>query len=243
MIDQRKISGGIEGAARAALTATVLPASIICAVIVAPRPVMAEAPAAPVSVIRTEYDGNQQNRLNAAFRAYQDGDIAAASFGYQTVLQAYPDNRDALLGLAACALAQDDAQSAVNLYRRILRAFPQDILAMAALFSLQQERQGEVALRQLLSRQPDEPYLHALLGQHQAMQARWPEARRAFSIARQIEPANPVYALNLAISLDRMGRRQQALEHYRATLRLVEQGASDLDMRPVVRRMLTLRRQ
>ena len=70
-----------------------------------------------------------------------------------------------------------------------------------------------------MAQQPDDPFLHHALGQLQAAQARWPEARRAFAAARRVDPANPVYALNLAISLDRMGQREEALNYYRATLK------------------------
>ena len=223
----------------------VLSATLACFVVsfTIAHPVSAEPVSGPIKVIRTEIDGSQESRLNSAYRAYQAGNTGAARSGYEEVLRAYPDNRDAMLGLAACALTEDDVKSAAGMYRRILRAFPRDILSAAALIGLQQERQGETVLRELLSRQPDEPYLHAVLGRLQAAQARWPEARRAFSAARRIDPANPVYALNLAISLDRMGRRQEALEHYRTTLQLVERSASRLDIRPVIRRILALRGQ
>ena len=207
------------------------------------RPALAEPDPGPIKVIRTEIDAGHENRLRAAYRAYQGGDLAAARAGYEDVIQVYPDNRDAMLGLAACAITEGDVRSAAGMYRRILRAYPQDVLSAAALIGLQQDRQGETALRQLLSRQPDEPYLHAVLGGLHAAQGRWPDARRAFSAAHRIDPANPVYALNLAVSLDRMGRRREALEHYRTTLALTEQSASNLDIRPVIRRILALRGQ
>ena len=205
------------------------------------HPVPAEPVSGPIKVIRTEIDGSHENRLTTAYRDYQAGNIRTARSGYAEVLQAYPDNRDAMLGLAACAVVEGDVKSAVSMYLRILRAFPQDVLSRAALLSLQEDRQGEAVIREFLSKQPDEPYLHAALGRLQAAQARWPEARRAFSSAHRIDPANPVYALNLAISLDRMGQREEALEYYRVTLKLVEQGASSLDIRPVIRRILALR--
>ncbi len=207
------------------------------------HPVLAEPVSGPIKVIRTEVDDSQENRLHAAYRAYQAGNTGAARAGYAEVLQAYPDNRDAMLGLAACAFVEGDVKSAVSMYRRILRAFPQDVLSRAALIGLQEDRQGEAVIREFLSKQPDEPYLHVVLGRLQAAQARWPEARRAFSYAHRIDPANPVYAVNLAISLDRMGQREEALEYYRVTLKLVEQGDSNLDIRPVIRRILALRQQ
>ena len=207
------------------------------------RPALAEPVSGPIKVIRTEIDAGHENRLHAAYRAYRDGDLAAARAGYEDVIQAYPDNRDAMLGLAACAVVEGDVKSAVSMYRRILRAFPQDVLSRAALIGLQEDREGEAVIRELLSKQPDEAYLHVVLGRLQAAQARWPEARRAFSSAHRIDPANPVYALNLAISLDRMGQGEEALEYYRVTLKLVEQGDSSLDIRPVIRRILALRQQ
>ena len=95
---------------------------------------------------------------------------------------------------------------------------------------------------ELLSKQPDNPFLHAVMGRIQAEQARWAEARQAFAVAHRIDPANPVYLLNLAISLDRLGQREEALGYYRATLKLVQQDASDLDIRPVLKRIQSLRR-
>ena len=213
-----------------------------CAVSSAPQPVRAEADSAPISIVRNEVAENKNEQVDTAYRAYQAGNLEAARSGYVEVLQAYPDNRDAMLGLAACAVREGDVKSALSMYQRIIRAFPQDVLSRAALIGLQRNRQGESVIREMLSKQPDNPFLYVTLGQLQAEQARWAEARQAFSAAHRLEPANPVYTLNLAISLDRMGLRDDALSYYRATLKLVEQGASDLDIRPVIRRIQSLRR-
>ena len=243
MTDPRRIPARCTGAWQGSVSLSVVIVFYACAVFAAIRPAVAEPDPAPISVIRTEIDGSRENRLNSAYRAYRAGNIGAARAGYAEVLQAYPDNRDAMLGLAACEFVEGDVKSAASMYRRILRAYPQDVLSRAALIGLQEDRQGEAVIREFLSRQPDEPYLHVVLGRLQAAQARWPEARRAFSAAHRIDPANPVYALNLAISLDRMGQRGEALEYYRTTLKLVEQRASSLDIRPVIRRILALRQQ
>ena len=235
--------GRIENTPGCHLVLTALMVAGVCALFAPFRPATAEPEAAPISVIRTEPGDSHERRLDAAYRAYRAGNCAAARPGYEQVLQAYPDNRDAMLGLAACAVMEGEVKPAADMYRRILRAFPRDVLSRAALVSLQQERQGEAVIKELLARQPDEPYLHVALGQLQSAQARWPEAHQAFSAACQIDPANPVYALNLAVSLDRMGRSQEALEHYRTTLKLVRQSASSLDIRPVLRRVLALKGQ
>ena len=206
------------------------------------RPVWGEADPASISVIRSEAGQNRDGELVAAYRAYQDGNLEAARSGYAQVLQTYPDNRDAMLGLAACAVRQGDVKSAVTMYQRIIHAFPQDALSRAALIGLQRNRQGGPVIMELLSKQPDNPFLHSVMGRILAEQARWAEARQAFSAAHRIDPANPVYLLNLAISLDRLGQREEALGYYRATLKLVQQDASDLDIRPVLKRIQSLRR-
>lgn len=210
-------------------------------------PVLAEPDSAPnhfgpIKVIRAELDAGHEQRLHGAYRAYRDGNPDVAAAGYEDVLRVYPDNRDAMLGLAACALMQGDIPAATGMYRRILREFPQDSLSRAALIGLQQDGQGEALLRELLSKQPGVPFLYATLGQLQAAAARWAEASQAFSSAHRLDPANPVHAMNLAVSLDRMGQREQALQYYRATLKLVEQGKVNLDIRPVMRRIQSLRK-
>ena len=212
---------------------------VVCTTI---HPASAEPEPGPIKVIRTEIDAGHENRLHAAYRTYQAGNPGAARAGYEDVLRAYPDNRDAMLGLAACALMQGDIPSATRMYRRLLRAFPQDTLSRAALIGLQRDRQGETLLREMLSKQPEEPFLYLTLGQLQAAQARWAEASQAFSSAYRIEPANPVHAVNLAVSLDRMGQREEALNYYRVTLKLVEQSNSNLDVRPIMQRIQSLRR-
>ncbi len=212
---------------------------VVCTTI---YPALAAPDAGSIKVIRTEIDAGHETRLLAAYQAYRDGDLTAAAAGYEDVLRVYPDNRDAMLGLAACALMQGEVATAAGRYRRLLRAFPQDHLSRAALSGLQQDRQGEIFVRELLSKQPGEPFLYAILGQLQAAQARWPEARQAFAAAHRMDPTQPGYAMNLAISLDRMGQRAAALKYYRTTLTLVEQGNSSLALRPIMQRIQSLRR-
>lgn len=80
-------------------------------------------------------------------------------------------------------------------------------------------------------------------GAAQAAQARWPQARQAFFEAHRLAPAHPGYALNLAISLDRLGRSQQALHYYHLALDLADRNGADFDAAPVARRIGALLRQ
>ena len=129
-----------------------------CTVSTVLQSVRAEPDPAPISVIRTEVAENKDDQANAAYRAYQAGNLGAAKSGYADVLQTYPDNRNAMLGLAACAVREGDIKTALSMYQRIIRAFPQDTFSRAALIGLQGDRQGEPVIRQLLSKQPDNPF-------------------------------------------------------------------------------------
>lgn len=80
-------------------------------------------------------------------------------------------------------------------------------------------------------------------GAEQAAQARWPQARQAFFEAHRLAPAHPGYALNLAISLDRLGRSEQALHYYHLALDLAERNGADFDAAPVAQRIGALLRQ
>lgn len=220
------------------------PVLVMTAAVVFPAPAPAGGGDGPaqISVVRNEAAEPRDGQVYAAYQAYREGNREQARYGYEQVLRADPDNRDAMLGLAACAVRDGDTRTATSMYRRIIHAFPRDVMSRAALIGLQRDRRGEPVIRELLAGQPDNPFLHLVLGQLLAGQSRWDEARQVFYEARRIDAANPVYTLNLAISLDRLGQRDQALAYYRATLRLVERGASDLDIRPVIRRIQSLRR-
>lgn len=80
-------------------------------------------------------------------------------------------------------------------------------------------------------------------GAAQAAQARWPQARQAFFEAHRLAPAHPGYALNLAISLDRLGRSEQALHYYHLALDLADRHGADFDAAPVAQRIGALLRQ
>lgn len=80
-------------------------------------------------------------------------------------------------------------------------------------------------------------------GADMAAQARWPQARQAFFEAHRLAPAHPGYALNLAISLDRLGRSEQALHYYHLALDLADRNGADFDAEPITRRIGALLRQ
>lgn len=200
----------------------------------------AQAEPGAISIARAATDAPAHSPLQEAYQAYSDGNLTAARRAYEQALAVRPGERDALLGLAACAVEDNDLDLAMNLYARLARRHPQDALAQAALADLarrQGARQDEARLARLLSAAPDQPFLHFILGQARAAQARWPAAQQAFLEAYRADPANPVYALNLAISLDQGGLGDQALGYYYTALSLARDGGHELDTERVIARV------
>ncbi len=182
-------------------------------------------------------------RLDQAYAAYRAGDYAKAESDYRFVLTQEPDNRDALLGMAALALIRGQADEAWGLYRRILELNPRDRVALASLMAIQEDikpLEAERLLRQLLVDAPDAAYLHAALGNLYAAEERWPLAQQAYFEAYHHETDNGDYAYNLAVALDHMGQGQVALRYYRIALDMAEREAVAFEEEAVRRRVRML---
>ncbi|MEX2517471.1 MAG: tetratricopeptide repeat protein [Gammaproteobacteria bacterium] len=179
--------------------------------------------------------------LTSAWNEFQAGNMQAARLLYQTALAEQPDNRDALLGAAAVALQERQPEVAFGYYIKVLRQNPADNVAQAALISLQGAAdpvRHESRIKQMLARDPDAAYLYFTLGNLYATQLRWPDAQQAFFDAYSRADDNADYALNLAISLDRLGQPGAALDYYRRAVLLSEEyQRSSFDVVSVSRRI------
>jgi hypothetical protein len=159
--------------------------------------------------------------LGSAHAAYQAGQLDEAQRLY-TLAAAETRSTDALLGLAAIAVAQNREQDAVQNYREILEREPRNATAQAALLDLTGSTDSlasESRLKTLIDRDPN-PHLYQTLGNLYAEQQRWPEAQTAYFEAFRGAPDNADYAFNLAVSLDMLRQRAAALTYYEKALAL-----------------------
>lgn len=176
-----------------------------------------------IRITRARAPNSLHAMLVAGFDAFERGDDASASAAYRKVLRKRPDDRDALLGLAAVAMRERQWESAANHYLRILRRNPKDSVAQAALIGIRDNLDpalGEGRIKQLLEKEPDAPHLHFSLGNLYSRQSRWIDAERAYFNAYRMDDANADYCHNLAVSLDHLARRSAALTYYRRSLEL-----------------------
>ena len=177
--------------------------------------------------------------LQDAWQAYQRGDFAAASTGYRNVLAQDIRNRDALLGMGAIAQQDGKDQEAQQFYRQVLLLDPRDPVALAAMtfYTTPDSEEAEIRLKQMLANQPRSAALHFALGNVYTDQSRWAEAQQAYFTALALEPGNPQFSYNLAVSLDHLGQGKLAADYYRQTLQLDPAGRSGFDAAQTQRRL------
>ncbi|MFZ6766148.1 tetratricopeptide repeat protein [Undibacterium sp. Di26W] len=193
--------------------------------------------------IRQSSSENKINpTLDGAYQAYITGNSALAKQEYNKVILHEPNNRDALLGLAAIALNQRQAEQAGFFYGKVLDLNPGDPDAIAGLTSLQQGDpvQSESRLKKALSQNPQSGAILFALGNLYAHQSRWSDAQQTFFRAYVSTPNSADYAFNLAISLDRLNQVKLAIEYYKRALKLVENSAGNFNRNDVKQRIKDL---
>ena len=130
------------------------------------------------------------------------------------------------MGLAAIALKKNDTSTAMEYYSTLLQLDPRDPVANAAIINMNSstndDAQSEARLLYLLRLEPNAAHLYYALGNKYAAQSKWPESEAAYFNAYQHDSTSADYAYNLAVSLERIGRPEEAIKYYKAALQLAQ---------------------
>lgn len=175
------------------------------------------------SVQRAEKRDPVSEALERGWMAYQNKDYASSKREYKKVLESEPNNHDALLGIAAVSLQQDEVGTARFIYIKLLERDPRDPHAHAGLANIAQTdgaNLSESKLKQLIEYRPDDAHLQFALGNVYVKKKSWPEAQQAFFNAWKADNSNADYAYNLAVSLDQIGKHREARAYYEDSLKL-----------------------
>ena len=178
---------------------------------------------AAIAITRSRSVDVKDQIVNSAYALYVAGKYNEAESEYRKVLDKLPENRDALLGLAAIAYRKGDIQGAYEGYLKVIKYYPADIAAKSALIGMQggtDPVRSESLIKVMLQENPDAAFLYFTLGNIYAKQLRWAEAQQAFFNAYRIQSSNPDYTYNLAVSLDQIGQTRTALDYYHKALEL-----------------------
>ncbi len=218
----------------------------------APAPATATPPPAPINITRSNFQPQVNAQLTQAYSAFRDGDYYAARALYQKALLDLPNNRDALLGLAAAAVELGDVTGARTSYSKLLELDPRDVLARVGLMDsmpLGDPIETESQLQRLKSEHPEVAQLSFALGNFYASQRRWNEAQAAYydallaAKAQSGSTVSPDFAFNLAVSLDRLNQPEPAYNFYREALEQSRTVNPGFDLRILRDRLDSLERQ
>ena len=199
-----------------------------------PRRIAPVLPAFPESAASVSRAPPQVHpKVAAGYAAYAGGDLSGARSAYEDALREEPANRDALLGLAALDVRSGRYESAEALYLRALQIDPRDGDTQAALIALRSGRSDplvtESRVKILIAADPTAHALRFTLGNQLAAQNRWAEAQQEYFKAYIADPDNADFAYNLAVSLDHLHQRRQALEFYQRAISLGEKRGAGFD--------------
>jgi tetratricopeptide (TPR) repeat protein len=200
--------------------------------------------AAPLRLGRTQETARVPAEVAAGYESLRSGDLAAARRSYAAAL-ASTQSLDAELGLATVEARSGNGNAALARYRKVLELDPRNPTALAGLASLADYSQPyalEAELRSDLASHPQSSALHFALGNLYASQSRWGEAQAEFFEAHRLEPASAEVLLNLAVSLDHIGRSRLAAEYYARALEAAKGRAAQFDPAPVERRLAEIGR-
>ncbi len=198
----------------------------------------------PIEIVKhQDLDRPEFALLQQAYAAYQKADWEKARKLYRQVQKRDPQQRDALLGLAAIARHQNQILQARNYYQILLQMNPKDADSWAGLLSLQEQGgsiEDQAAIKQMIYQDPNAAALHFSLGNSYAAQGQWMDAQQAYFQAYQRETSNGNYAYNLAVSLDHINQVSAAVRYYQLALTLTRNQAVHFDRAQVQARLQRL---
>ena len=177
----------------------------------------------PVRMVRIEAArglvGPPEKELPASRRAAFDRALAE----YVAVQTYNADRPEGRSSLGTLHFERGDLDAATAEYRKALELDPTFVLAYANLADLQRsrgaEQDAEATLREGLARNPKAALLHHALGLSLARQQRTAESLKALGEAMKLAPDNARLAYVYAVALNDAGKRREAMELLRATLK------------------------
>jgi tetratricopeptide (TPR) repeat protein len=196
-----------------------------------------------IQIIHNRIPDRTGELIKSAYAAYVAGNYNDARQAYLGILRDMPDNRNALLGMAAIAQRAEGPDQGARIWMQVLAKYPGDPVATAALINLManQDYTGSTrTIGKLLQEYPHAAFLYFSLGNLHASAFRWPEAQRAFAEASRLEGDNPDYAYNLAVTLEHVGDHRGALGYYKTAADLAQNKPVNFDISVVMSRITAL---
>jgi Tfp pilus assembly protein PilF len=214
----------------------------------------------PIAIKRDEYDFSgvgdsvqvrrvsqqAQDNVTAGYNALVRGDHAMALGFYDRALQQEPRSILAQLGRGAAMQKIGNLNEARTSYERVLRIDPNNREALTNLTVILAEREPGEALKRLQELEREYPSFSPVKAQIGLVYAKLNQLEPALDYLRRavnLTPDAPMYHLNLALVLDRLNRKEQAVVSYERVLAAAAAGrvAPEISVADIERRVRYLR--
>lgn len=214
----------------------------------------------PINLKRDEYDfagvGNAvqvrrvsqqaQDNVTAGYNALVRGDHEMALGFYERALQQEPRSVLAQLGRGAALQKLGKSEEARTAYDRVLKVDPGNREALTNITAIVAEREPGEALKRLLDLERDYPSFSPVKAQIGLVYARLGSFEPALEYLRRavgLTPDAPMYHYNLALVLDRLERKEQAVASYERVLSAASGGrlSPEIPLADIERRVRYLR--
>jgi Flp pilus assembly protein TadD len=195
-----------------------------------------------------EVSQQAQNNVGAGYNALVNGSYDTALGFYDRALKDEPTSVLALLGRAAALHKIGRKDEAQDAYNRVLKLDPSNREALSNVIAIVGDRSPAEALTRLLELEREYPGfspVKAQIGLAYAKMGTMPEALTYLSRAVAMSPESVMYQYNLALVLDHLGRREQAVAAYQTVLAALSGGRAspELSATDIERRVRYLRVQ
>lgn len=168
------------------------------------------------------------HELEKAYNALMSGQTTAAQEMYRNVLDNDPSNVLALFGMATSYHRSGQFEKARTLYAKILSIDPNNRDALNNFLALVSSDAPEASLAQLEKLESGNPEFSPIPAQMAVIYQRLGNHEKAMQKmlrAVSLEPENLTYRYNLAVLMDRQGRREEAASLYRQLISAYQSGA------------------
>ncbi len=204
----------------------------------------------PIAINRSEFAlagvGNQvqvrevsqsaRSNVAAGYDALTRGSYDTALGFYDNALKEEPTSVMALLGRGASLQKLGRGQEAQVPYEAVLKVDPRNREALSNLTTIVADRSPQDALARLLELEREHPNFSPVKAQIGLTFAKAGSMQQAADYLRRavmLSPETVMYHYNLALVLDHLGRREQAIASYERVLASLSGGRGPADLSPV----------
>lgn len=183
--------------------------------------------------------------LSEAYRAYELGHLELSQQKFREVLILDPKNITAMIGLGGVAASSGQYYVAMDYYQQALNVEPNSLEVYEAITNIspniELNAEWNDSLKNMAMIYPSSATLQFALGNLYSSSNDWLAAQESYFNAYALDMNNPDFTVNLAISLDQLGKYPLAGQYYTQALALVGSNKVNFNVSDIKARLVSIR--